>query len=333
MLPWKLSRGAARAMVMAGLFGLASCAASLNVGETHVGKQELYKTGNLDYDEFFEDVYNLQQKAKSIDSDEKKARAPLGQHFGAPDAPVPDLVHKLKGRAEDLAQGKGKVHFALEGLDEQGQPLAGKSIEVRSASKGRALPRDAVELASAIEDTARAEGQLWEKYGPVAEKSHRMNDRVQVLHEQVDKDYVSKEKRQEVRRELGAAKVVVGEIGGRADKVVASALQFLHETGDAFTAAAEVKAAEPKKDKKAEPARGSPRKAPPKEPRTASAARPQGEKPEGSPKPTAVHAEGSPKPATVHAEPTEPERAPKPEAPPPPAPAPAAAPAQPDFNP
>ena len=47
-----------------------------NVGETHVGQEELYKTGNFTYDEFFEDVYGLQGSSKEAVDDEKTARVP-----------------------------------------------------------------------------------------------------------------------------------------------------------------------------------------------------------------------------------------------------------------
>ena len=36
-----------------------------NVGETHVGQDELYRTGNFNYDEFFEDINALQGSSKS----------------------------------------------------------------------------------------------------------------------------------------------------------------------------------------------------------------------------------------------------------------------------
>src|SRR5262249_45925908 len=143
---------------------------------------------------------------------------------------------------------------------DQGKPAAGKPIEIKPTSKGKAVPKDAGDFASALEQTAKAEAELWEKYGPMADKSHRMGDKVMALNETVDRDFASKEKKQEVRRELGAARVVLKDIGDHADQIVASALKFLRDTNEGLTAAAN---AEPKKNKKAKPARsGAPHREP-----------------------------------------------------------------------
>jgi hypothetical protein len=316
-----------------GLSGLSACVASLNVGDTHVGQKELYKTGNPDFDEFFEEVNAVQVKAQGMDEDAKKARAPLGGHLGAGDASVDDLLDKLKDRAEDLAQGKAKVHFALEGLDEQGKPAAGKPLEVKSQAKGRPVPKEANDFASAVEGMARAEGQVWEKYSPLADKCHRMGDKAAALDESVDANFVSKEKRQEVRKELGASRIVLKDIGERGDRVVADALKFLRETGEGFVAAA---SAEPKKkEKKGKPARAAAPAPKPKEPpREAPHPKEAASHPAPPPKEPVSRPSPPPKPAREE----RPEAAePKPAAAPAPPPArelkPAAGPAPADFNP
>src|SRR5262249_24238757 len=129
--------------------GATGCgSASVNMAETHVGKEELFKTGNFDYDEFLEDVYGLQGSTKSMVGDEKAARAPLGQALGVGETSLDRMLEVLRGKADELAQSKNRVHFAIEGIDDQGKPLAGKTIEVTpSAAKGRAVTKEATDLA------------------------------------------------------------------------------------------------------------------------------------------------------------------------------------------
>ena len=185
--------------------------ANVTMGETHVGKEELYKTGNFDFDEFFEDVYGLQGSAKAIVGDEKAARAPLGQALGVGETSIDRMLEVLRDKAEEYAQSKNRVHFAIEGTDDQGKPLAGKQIEVTpSAAKGRAVPKDAADFAAALEQMAQKEGQVWEKYAPLPDRSKRLAEKSDALRSSIDKELasLSKDKRSEVERELKAAKGV-----------------------------------------------------------------------------------------------------------------------------
>src|SRR5439155_849691 len=76
---------------------------SVNMSETHVGKEELFKTGNFDYDEFFEDVYGLQGSGKAIAADEKAARAPLGQALAVGETSIDRMLEVLRDKADELA--------------------------------------------------------------------------------------------------------------------------------------------------------------------------------------------------------------------------------------
>src|SRR5882762_1802256 len=175
--------------------------ARVNMAETHVGKEELFKTGNFDYDELFEDLYGLQGSAKAIVGDEKAARAPLGQALGVGETSIDRMLEVLRDKAEEYAQSKNRVHFAIEGTDDQGKPLAGKQIEVTpSAAKGRPVPKDAADFASALEQMAQKEGQVWEKYGPLPDRSKRLAEKADALRSSIDKELasLSKDKRDEV---------------------------------------------------------------------------------------------------------------------------------------
>ena len=248
-----------------------------NVGETHVGKQELYRTGNFDYDEFFEDVHGLQDSAKAIVADEKAARVPLGQVLGIGETSIDRMLEVLRDKAEEFAQSKNRVHFAIEGVDDQGKPLAGQQVTVTpSAAKGKQVPKDAGEFAAGLEQMAQKEGQVWEKYAPLPVRSKRLVEKADALKGSLEKEFekTPKEKRDEIGRELSAAKQVSADIGELSEKVVANSLKFIKQSGELLTAAANAeikpqdKSAKGPKGKPAPAAAPKPKDAPakPKEP-------------------------------------------------------------------
>jgi hypothetical protein len=243
--------------------------ASVNMAETHVGKEELFKTGNFDYDEFFEDVFGLQGSVKAIVGDEKAARAPLGQALGVGETSIDRMLEVLRDKADDLAQSKNRVHFALEGVDDQGKPLAGKTIEVTSsAAKGHAVPKEATDLATALEQMAQKEGQVWEKYAPLPERSKHLVEKADALLGTVEKEFASlaREKREEIQRELKAAKTVSELIGELSEKVVANSVKFIKQSGELLTAAANAEIKPPEKGTKGKGKAPTPASAPkPKE--------------------------------------------------------------------
>src|SRR5579859_6296231 len=225
----------------------------VNTADTHVGKEELYKTGNFDYDEFFEDVYGLQGSSKAMATDEKAARAPLGQALAVGETSIDRMLEVLRDKADEFAQSKNRVHFAVEGIDDQGKPLAGKQTSVTpSATKGHAVPKDAVELASALEQTAQKEGQVWEKYAPLAERGKRLVEKAGTLLSSFEKDFatLAPDKRSEIERELRAAKTVSEQIGDLAEKVVANSVKFIKQSSDLMTAAANAEIKPPEKSAK-----------------------------------------------------------------------------------
>lgn len=278
---------AATALVIGGCGG-----AGVNMGDTHVGREELYKTGNFDYDDFFEDVNGLQGSSKAIVSDEKAARAPLGQALGTGETSIDRLLEVIRGKADEFAQSKNRVHFAMDGLDDQGNPLAGKKIEVLpSAAKGRAVPKDATDFASALEQTAQKEGEVWEKYGPLTDRSKRLIEKSETLRASLAKDFatLATDKRDEIERELKAAKAVSEQIGELSDKVVANAVKFIKQSGELLTLAANAEIKPPEKSAKG--GKGKP-PAPPPKPGKETPAKPReslprtaGEKPAPAPVP------------------------------------------------
>jgi hypothetical protein len=241
---------------------------SAPLSDSHVGREELYRSGNFDYDEFFEDVNGLQVGAKNAEADERGARAPLGHALGVGETSLDRLLDTLRSKAEELSLSKSRVRFAMEGTDDDGRPLAGKMISVGAKSAAqRAVPKEATKLAVAIRESAQGEGQVWEKYGPLPEKGRRLAARAAELRDSLDRDFTgaSKAKRAQVERELEMAQTVSGQIADTCDKVVVSATRFLKEGRDILVASANVEPPKPapKNPGKSKPIRLSKPKEPP----------------------------------------------------------------------
>jgi hypothetical protein len=169
------------------------------------------------------------------------------------------MIEVLKDKADEFAQSKNRVHFAIEGLDDQGKPRAGTQISVTpSAAKGRTVPKEGTEFATALEQTARGEAQVWDKYGPVPDKGRRLTERAETLRGSIDTEFASKAKREEVRRELEAAKTVIGQIVERTDKVVTSSTTFLKQGNELLAAAATAEIKPPAKGAKGKSGKTAP---------------------------------------------------------------------------
>ncbi len=271
------------------------CGGAMKVGETHVGKEELYKTGNFNYDEFFEDVNGLQGSAKKAVDDEKAARAPLGHALGVGETSIDRLLEVLKDKANEYAQSKSRVHLAIEGLDDQGKPAAGKQLTVApTAAKGRAVPKDATDFAAALEQTAKAEGQVWEKYGPMPDRGRHLVERADTLQGTVGTEFESanKDKREEISRELKAAKTVASEIAERCDKVAGNATKFFKQGNEVLVAAANAEIKPPAKGPKGKAAKSSAPASKPKDAPARPAAASKPAAPEGDTKPVPKPAAG-----------------------------------------
>jgi hypothetical protein len=236
----------ASALPVIAALAVAACGSTRRV-DTHVGHEELYRSGNFDYDDFFEDVNSLQLGSKNAEADERGARAPLGVALGLGETSVDRLLDALRARAQELSAGKARVHLSLEGLDEEGRPLAGQAPSVATSAAKRPVSKDATQLARALGQTAQGEAQVWEKYASLPEKGRRLAGRAKELEASLDRDFMgaSRAKREQVERELAAATAVSNEIADTCDKVVVTATRFLKEGREILVASASAQAPQP----------------------------------------------------------------------------------------
>jgi hypothetical protein len=93
---------------------------------------------------------------------------------------------------------------------------------------------------------------VWEKYGPLPDRSKRLVEKADALLGTLEKEFatLAREKRDEIQRELKAAKVVSEQIGELSDKVVANSLKFIKQGGELLTAAANAEIKPPEKGAK-----------------------------------------------------------------------------------
>jgi hypothetical protein len=278
----------------------ASCGRAAKGGETHVAREEGFHTGNVDYDDFFEDVSALQVNSKKATADEKSARAPLAQALGVGgDASMDKLLDAFRSKAEDLARSKSRVHIFFFGIDKQGHPIPGKKITVVAISGANLeVSKEALQLAKAIELTAQKESQVWDEYNILPEKGRRLEGKVPGMRASVDTEFpqLSKDKRNQIDQELKAAERVSGEIAQECDKVVKASNRFLKEASDIVIAAATIEAKPQGRGSKGKNTR--PPSPPPEQSSPAEPVAPTGAPPSASPPAKGVRPkEPPPKPA------------------------------------
>ncbi len=193
-----------------------------------------HRTGHPDYDEFFDDVYELKQQLKPASDEEKRARAPLGDLMGASSSEtVDDLLRKTLARIDQFSQAKKPVRLELEGIDDQGHPLSGKAITVKALGRGR-VAKEVTEFATALETTAKSESQIYEKYASMAEKARRLDNRADALVARLDPEFPVKAKREEVKQNIVGARGLLSQLTARADEIVGSSTKLLKGTADAL---------------------------------------------------------------------------------------------------
>ena len=286
------------------------------VGETRVGQGKLYQSDNPTYDAFFEGVHALQTQTVDAVDEEAKARAALEHALGTRNTTPERLVELTKERVKKGREGT-PVHVAVTGLDVEkgGDPPKKVVVSVTVPDEAAVSPSQR-DLIRALEESAKSEGEIVEKFDPVKVRARQLLARHGQLVTSVNRDFSTLSRRQEVSHELGASKQVLGGVAERVEKVSTNARSFLKGMAEALPTFSD--AAEPPREEKSTVGKGGakPKKngAPP--PRPAPAGPP--------PKP-----QEQPPPKPSHAAPA----VPPPEPPPTPPPKPAPPPPSEDFNP
>jgi outer membrane murein-binding lipoprotein Lpp len=230
----------------------AGCSSSGKVGDTNVGRRELYRVDNTKYDEFFEDVFDLQKQSALAREKEAKAREPLASALEAGQPSGDALAGLAAERAKKMALGRPKILLALEGVETNGSLVLGKAIAITpAAAKRKPWPKDARDFTAALEETLRAEGNVVDKYGPLAGKARRRLEIIDKLREAIADTFPSAkaETRDRLKRELAASRPALTAAAAECERVSALATNFLRLSAEGIAAAREAKP-EPKKPSK-----------------------------------------------------------------------------------
>ena len=227
----------------------AGCSSGGNGGDTTVARHELYRVDNVKYDEFFEDVYELQKEAALGREEEKKAREPLSAALDAGESSGDALAAAAADRAKEMALGMPRRVLALEGVEPNGTLILGKPIALTPpVPKRKPWPKDLQEFTAAFEETLRAEAKVADKYGPLAGKAKRRLDMIDALRDSIDESLASakSETRGRLERELDASRAELTKAGDECQAVTALATKFLRLSSEGLIAVKEAKR-EPKK--------------------------------------------------------------------------------------
>jgi hypothetical protein len=315
-------KGGAFAWLVAAALSIAPACQLLNnrvtVGETRVGQGKLYQSDNPTYDEYFDGVHAVQSQTIDAVEQEQKAREPLEHALGTRNSPPERLVELTHQRMKGGREGP-PVHFVVAGLEAPKESETPKKVVATvTVADEAAVPSGERDLVKGLEETAKMEAEIADKFGPISVRAKHLLARHGQLVASLGRDFTTTSRREEVSHELGASKLILTAVADRADKVAASARAFLKGMAEAFPATSE--ATPPPKEEPAHNGNG----------------RGKSKKniaPSPKPKPPAAPAKPKPEPVSK-AEPApkaEPETMPEP--PPPPKPPPKPKPPAEDFNP
>ncbi len=293
----------------ASLAGCRPSPAASAADATHVGRAQLYRTGQAAYDRYFEAVYELQAEVARVPEERRAARAELAHALGLlPDAAAPRVVEAMHERAIEV--GKGGAWFRVEG---DRAVTEGVAPETSSRAVGRAL-----------DECLRSEAAAVERLRKVPGRARALWDVTRRVEAGLDADFFGF-KRKEVKREVAAVRRALRTLSDEGTERLLEGQKFALDLTAAVSprslAIAGAPAAPPPEPERVEKKRapGAGRKPPPERPSTAEApaVKPAAERP--AVKPAAERP--APKPAAERP-------APKPPKPPKPA-----KPAGDDFNP
>jgi hypothetical protein len=168
---------------------------------THVGRGELFATGLVVYDQYFESVHGMQVEAANLPDDRRASRSSLTQALNLlPTASVEQILSQLRGRVSDLkTQG---IKLVTQG---PGFVVVGKAP----------MP-EAKQLAQTLSLTVSSERSLDERIAELPGRATSLSLLSANLETSVEKDFKDLTLRREVTAELAAAKAALTAISEEA---------------------------------------------------------------------------------------------------------------------
>ena len=216
-----------------GVFGAALLllsSASCVYGPAKVAQGQLYRTGNPEYDAYFQDVHQQQADAATWDDEEKAARKPLATTLElTPDAPDVSLVQGAYEASTRVAKQPGSVRLDVDGTNVHVSTNSGATDSV--VFKG---VEDSSHLAL---ERAKRLHALESKYDGLVSKGNDLSAKV--------KDAFGKygpSRENEVTAELNAAIAAVAQLKTREQSEARGSEDFVSDLERALETASEEKA-------------------------------------------------------------------------------------------
>jgi hypothetical protein len=168
---------------------------------THVARGDLFVTGLVVYDQYFESVHDLQTEAAGLPEDRRTSRAPLTQMLVLPaGASADQILTQLRSRIADLK--------------EQGVRLVAQGPGFVAA--GKPPLTEAKKLAQTLTVAVSAERGLDERVAELPGRATSLSLLSANLEPSVDRDFKDPTLRLQVRNELAAAKEALSAIADEA---------------------------------------------------------------------------------------------------------------------
>ena len=169
----------------------ASSAAPSLSAPTHVARGELFSTGLVVYDQYFESVHDLQVEAANLPDDRRASRSSITQALNLlPTASSEQILAQLRTRVAELkAQG---IRLIAQGPG--------------FVAVGKAPLTEAKQLAQTLSLTVSSERGLDERVAELPGRATSLSLLSANLEPSLDKDFKDPARRREVSAELDAAK-------------------------------------------------------------------------------------------------------------------------------
>ena len=212
-----------RFVLVSSLALAAACTPANGPQNTSVGRGELYRTGKVPYDELFSSVHDLQVEVASVDDDWRAARSSLAQSVGLlPTAPPDRVLEMLRSRAGEL-KGKG----------------ATLSTTATTATADGKATSESRTIAQGLGACLLAERGIIDRMRNVPERADALLSVQTTLIGSVETEFPMIRAR-EVKRELEAARAVLGKLKEDAPRLGATSEKYVDDlraaTGGATTA-------------------------------------------------------------------------------------------------
>lgn len=211
-----------RLVVLSLALALGTAACVTNRGPSDVSQGKQYSSGNAEYDEFFNEVYQLQVALGKAPDRERAIRQQLSQALGIDGASrAEEIAAAVSKRAGQLGKPPAKLKLEISGLEAKGSPAAVLTTTGTISDPKDKAVADAIEQAS--KDTASLLGDARRS---IAATEH-LKTQAPALDSKLDAAFGSSVKKGDVSKNLKDAEQLIPLMSSRAAEIEERTLELL----------------------------------------------------------------------------------------------------------